>query len=169
MRSLFDRSRKDITDKEPFEAKKLRKRFEASTGRKERVLVMDDDAFVRGIIRSMLLESGYDIRVAKNGVEAIKHFKEAKVLGHPFNAVILDLHVPSDMGGDVAIEKLRDIDPGVNAILMTADINHPAVTHYEALGFKTAVIKPFTREDLLRALYLASEASPDSAEVSPEI
>jgi two-component system cell cycle sensor histidine kinase/response regulator CckA len=159
MRSLFDRSRKDITDNEPSEAKKLKKNLEASTGRKERVLVMDDDAFIRGITRSMLLESGYDIRVAKNGAEAIKYFKEAKVLGHPFDIVILDLHVPSDMGGDQAIEKLRDIDPGVNAILMTADINHPAVTHYEALGFKTAVIKPFTRDDLLQALYRASEPS----------
>jgi CheY-like chemotaxis protein len=156
-------------DKERTKVKKQTKKIGASTGRKGRVLVMDDDAFVRGVIRGMLAEAGYDIRVSKNGVEAIGYFKEAKDLGRPFDTVILNLHIPSGMGGDETMGFLRDLDPQVSAILLTADINHPAVAHYETLGFKTAIIKPFTRDDLLQALDRASDAERDSVEAGPEI
>lgn len=157
MRSLFNTGRSGILDKEQAGEEKPAKRTGASTDRKERILVMDDDAFIRGIIRSLLMDSGYEIRVAGNGIQAIEYFKEAKASGNPFDAVILDLIIPSGMGGDEAIERLRVIDPEVKAILLTGDINHPAINRYTVLGFKTAVIKPFILDDLLQAIHRASD------------
>lgn len=132
--------------------KKQDEKITVPTGCKAKVLVMDDDPFVGSLIRSLLKDSGYEARITKSGIEAIEYFREAEVHGNPFTAVILDLHVHSGMGGDKALEKLRDIDPEVKAILLTADICHPAVTDYKLLGFKSAIIKPFTRNDLQLAL-----------------
>lgn len=159
MRSLFNRQKKGKSNGEPSAATRLTTKSGSSEGRKERVLVMDDDAFVRGVIRSILVDSGYEVRLAKNGAETIKYFKEAKDLDSPFDTVIMDLHVTSGMGGAEAIELLRAIDPRVRAILLTGDINHPFVTNYDTLGFKAALIKPFTRNDLVNALYSASDES----------
>jgi len=167
MRSLFNTGRESILGKEEAEVQKPAIRTRAPNDRKERILVMDDDAFIRGIIRSMLMESGYEIRVAGNGIQAIEYFKEAKASGNPFDAVILDLIVPSGMGGDKALEGLRVIDPEVKAILLTGDINHPAIKHYPVLGFKTAVIKPFILDELLQAIRHASDPSRYSEESNP--
>ena len=131
---------------------KQNKKISVSIGRRERVLVMDDDPYVGSLIRDLLKDSGYYALVTKNGVEAIEHFKAAEIHGDSFDAVILDLHVHSGMGGDQALKKLRDIDPDVKAILLTADICHSAVSDYELLGFKSTIIKPFTRHDLQQAL-----------------
>lgn len=147
--------------------KSRNKMINASTDRKKRVLVMDDDPFIRSLIRSLLKDSGYGVRVTKNGAEAIEYFKEAGIHGEPFDAVILDLHVHAGMGGDKALEKLRDIDPTVKAILLTADICHPAVSDYETIGFNSAIIKPFTRTELQQALDRAIGTTSDGSGASP--
>lgn len=64
---------------------------------------------------------------------------------------------------------IRAVDPGVKAILLTADISHPAVSDYETLGFKSVIIKPFTRNDLQRALDLAFGTASDSSGESPAV
>jgi two-component system, cell cycle sensor histidine kinase and response regulator CckA len=158
MSSLSNKDHESILNKIRAEAQKTTKRTGTSAGRKERILVMDDDAVIRGIIRSMLSESGYEIKVAEHGIQAIQYFAEAKDAGSPFDAVILDLNVPSGMGGDKALERLRVIDPGVKAILLTGDSCHPAMSHYTILGFKTAIIKPFILDDLLQAIHRASDS-----------
>jgi two-component system cell cycle sensor histidine kinase/response regulator CckA len=159
MRSLSNKGRESILDKTRAEAEKPSKGPKASSDRKERILVMDDDAVIRGIIRSMLVESGYEIQVAGHGIQAIQYFEKAKASGSPFDAVILDLNITSGMGGDKALERLRVIDPEVKAILLTGDICHPVMNHYTILGFKTAVIKPFILDDLLQAIHRASDPS----------
>jgi CheY-like chemotaxis protein len=156
-----------ISGKAIPEEKKQQKRIQSSPGRKGKVLVMDDDPFIISFMRSFLKDSGYDVRTVRNGVEAIEYFKEARALGTPFDAVILDLHVPSGMGGEEALAKLRDVDPGVKAILLTADNYHPALSEYETHGFKSTVVKPFTRNDLQRALDRAFGKSSDGPGESP--
>ena len=169
MRSPLENRRSGISESASPEEKKQKKRIHSPARRKEKVLVMDDDPFIRMIIRSFLRDSGYDVRAAKNGMEALEYFKGAGALGAPFDAVILDLHIPSGMGGDEALAKLRDVDPHVKAVLLTADISHPAVSDYETLGFKSAIIKPFTRTDLQRALDLAFGKSSDDSGERPAV
>jgi CheY-like chemotaxis protein len=152
MRSLFDSQLRGVPGSTSPSKERKEIKVKSSTGHKKKVLVMDDDPFIRRVIRSLFRDSGYDMRAVKNGVEAIENFKKAKALGNPFDAVILDLHVPPGMGGDETLKKLRDVDPEVKAILLTADICHPAVSDYETLGFKSAIIKPFSLSDLRQAL-----------------
>jgi CheY-like chemotaxis protein len=142
--------------------KKMKIATNATARRKGKVLVMDDAGDLREVITHMLIESRYRVCVARDGTEAIHHFKKAQRLGHPFDVVLLDIHVVEGMGGVEALVKLREIEAGVKAILLTGDINHPAVVNYETLGFKAAVIKPFTPRELLDVL---SWVSTDGVEV----
>lgn len=91
MRSVSGSRRHMSPSNAPPAEKKQKKRINSSTGRKIKVLVMDDNPFDRSLIHGLLMDLGYDIRAVKDGVEAIEYFKEAGALGAPFDAVILDL------------------------------------------------------------------------------
>lgn len=142
------------------------KGFRASAFRHKKgsVLVMDDDAYVTEMLCDMLNESGYEACAASNGDEAIQRFTRAKTLGRPISTVILDLNIPSGMGGSETIGKLRNMDPGVRAILLTGDISHPEIAKYRESGFRAALLKPFTRAELMEALNWTSESPPDMDE-----
>lgn len=145
-------------------SKQVRKGFRASTSRHKKgsVLVMDDDVYVTELLCTMLNESGYEACAASNGEEAIQRFTRARTLGRPINTVILDLNIPSGMGGSETIGKLRDMDPGVRAILLTGDISHPEISRYRESGFRAALLKPFTRAELLQAISWTSENPADT-------
>jgi CheY-like chemotaxis protein len=119
---------------------------------KGRVLVMDDDEYIRSILRSMLRDLGYCASITRKGDTAIKKFQEAKELQQPFDVVILDMVIPGGMGGDEVFEKLRAMDPGIKAVLLTGDISHQALAHYTENGFQTVLLKPFMRDELIQAL-----------------
>jgi DNA-binding NtrC family response regulator len=112
------------------------------------VLVMDDDDLIRFVMRAMLEQAGYKAYVTENGEEAIECFKEAKRCGYPFDAVILDLNVWGSRCGWDTFVALCEIDPGVKAVVMSGSSDDPAMTDYGSYGFKGALAKPFTSDDL---------------------
>lgn len=125
---------------------------------KGRVLVMDDNQFIRDLMRNMLGRSGFSVSTAHDGEQAIEYFHAAKKEGCPFDIVILDLHVEKGMGGKEAIDRLQSIDPDIFAIFMTADIGHPIVANFSSHGFKAALIKPFTINELLESVGHAADS-----------
>lgn len=127
----------------------------ADTGSKGTLLVMDDDHMVGSVIRAMLRRSGYRMHLTWTGDEAVREFESAHIRRKPFDAVILDLNVPAGLQGDQAMTQIRGMDPSVKAILLTGDITHSAVSDYEEIGFRTVLLKPFTREELLHAIHVA--------------
>ncbi|HEV8185828.1 MAG TPA: response regulator, partial [Chthoniobacterales bacterium] len=58
------------------------------------------------------------------------------------------------------IERLRDMDPQVNAIICSGYSDEPALAEFLSYGFSGALPKPFTRRELAEALQRTSEASP---------
>jgi CheY-like chemotaxis protein len=50
------------------------------------------------------------------------------------------------------------LDPEIKAILLTGDINHQALEQYMECGFKTVLLKPFMRDELVQALEQAITA-----------
>lgn len=128
---------------------------------------MDDDTYVTEILCTMLKESGYEACTARNGEEAISRFVRAREHGRPIKTVILDLHIPSGMGGSETIGKLRDMDSGLRAILLTGDITHPAIACYRESGFGATLLKPFTRAEVLEALNWVSDNLLDSGGTNP--
>jgi PAS domain S-box-containing protein len=118
-----------------------------------RILVMDDEKGVRDIASRMLKHIGYkDIEFAEDGAEAIKLYKAAMKAGNPFNVAILDLTIPGGMGGQAAIRELLKIDPSVKAIVSSGYIDDPVMAKHRDHGFSGVVAKPYTIEELRKAV-----------------
>ena len=118
-----------------------------------KILVMDDEDFVRDTVGEMLKYLGYEVRFSKDGLDAIEQFKKARKSGKPFDAVILDLTIPGGMGGREAIEKLIEIDENVKAIISSGYPEDPIISKYRDYGFLGVASKPYTIEQLSRVLH----------------
>jgi DNA-binding NtrC family response regulator len=117
-----------------------------------RILVMDDDYIVRRLLDRILHESGYDVALSANGSEAFALYTMAEKEGVPFDAVIIDLIVREEVGGEELIGKLREINPHVKAIVSSGYVNESAMPGLKACGFSAMVAKPFTIEKMLNTL-----------------
>jgi signal transduction histidine kinase/CheY-like chemotaxis protein len=117
-----------------------------------RVLIMDDDPAVRRSLGRMLSELGYRAWTARNGEEAVSLYREALARREGFDAVLMDLRVADGTGGRDAVRALAALDPGVRAIVVSGYSDDAAMARHRELGFRACLPKPFTPDDLARAL-----------------
>jgi len=113
-----------------------------------RILIMDDDDQVRDVAGKILSGAGYEPAFARDGAEAIMLYEQARSVGSPFCAVIMDLTVPGGMGGQEAVRKLRELDPGVKAIVSSGYSNDPIMAEFREHGFCGVVTKPYSVKTL---------------------
>ncbi|MBN2351487.1 MAG: response regulator [Spirochaetales bacterium] len=118
----------------------------------KRILVIDDEAFVRFTIEKCLLHLGCRPSMAADGVEGSRLFRHALETGNPFDAVILDLTIPGSAGGGVILSDLAKIDPNIKAIVSSGYSNSPVLADPAAFGFRAVLSKPFALADVARAL-----------------
>lgn len=118
----------------------------------QRVLVMDDEAAIRELTSQLLGTLGYEVTAVPDGLEAVRLYERALRKGEHFQAVILDATVRGGMGGVATIERLRSMDPKVNAIICSGYSDEAALSEFLAYGFRGALPKPFTRSELADAL-----------------
>lgn len=109
-----------------------------------RILIMDDEESVLNVATQMLHSLGYEVESARDGEEAIQKYREAREAGRPFDAVIMDLTVPGGMGGREAVQKLRQIDPHLKAIVSSGYSNDPVMAQFEEHGFVACIAKPYS-------------------------
>jgi PAS domain S-box-containing protein len=127
------------------------------------VLVMDDEEFIRGVARDMLGHLGYSATCARDGAEAVELYKKSMAAGKPFDAVIMDLTVPGGMGGKDAVRILKEIDPGIMAIVSSGYSNDPILADPGKFGFTGIVAKPYTLDALSDAVYRVVHGKRESA------
>lgn len=122
------------------------------TIRSGRVLVMDDEEVVRDSVGEMLKALGQEVVFANDGASAIEQYCAAQGAGLPFTVVILDATVRGGMSGEEAISRLREIDPGVIAVVSSGYSDDALVSNYAAHGFKAFLQKPYSFDGLRKAL-----------------
>ncbi|ODS33455.1 MAG: putative two-component sensor kinase [Candidatus Scalindua rubra] len=127
--------------------------IEAAIAGSGKVLIMDDEQFIRDAIGDLLKSIGYVVELASEGNEMIKLYKEAKETGQSFDAVLMDLTVPGGMEGKEAIKKLLEIDPEVKAIVSSGYSYDPIMTDYRKYGFSACVAKPCKIQELSKTLH----------------
>ena len=121
-------------------------------GHNGRIMLMDDEKMIWEVAGQMLTHLGYEITYAADGDAAIEIYKEAKIKGIHFDAVILDLTIKGGLGGKDTIAKLLEIDPKVKAFVSSGYSDDPVVTGYKAYGFFGVIVKPYNIKDLSEAL-----------------
>ncbi len=117
-------------------------------GHGEIVLVVDDEASIREIVKESLECYGYQALTASNGAEAIRELaREANNIA----AVIMDIDMPV-MDGTTAIPALRSIDNAIKIILMSGIHSHTKLTDELEEEIDAYLTKPFAAEILLNTL-----------------
>ena len=117
-----------------------------------RILIMDDEEMIRTVAGEMLMDLGYTVDYAGDGLEAIEKYKAARDSAKPFHAVIMDLTIPGGMGGKEAIRKLREIDPCAKAIVSSGYSHDPIMSNFIEYGFNALIAKPYTMADLRKTV-----------------
>lgn len=127
-----------------------------------RILVVDDDAGVRQVLRSMLVPAGYDVELAVNGRQAIEKLK-----GEPCDLVITDLVMPEQEGIET-IKQLRRDFPEVKIIAISGAFGGDYLRIAGFLGAHRTMAKPVRMETVLRVVAetLGSTDEPPLAEGS---
>ena len=110
-----------------------------------RILVIDDEAVLRGLLQEMLAVCGYDADVAENGAAGVACFREGD-----YSTVITDLLMPG-MNGLEVVTALRTIDPLINIILLTGSAPSLTAARAREMGV-TLLHKPIALGDLKTAV-----------------
>jgi DNA-binding NtrC family response regulator len=114
-----------------------------------RILIIDDDEYVRDVLRQMLEREGYEVDQACNGDDGVRIFSE-----HWQDLVITDILMPG-MGGVQTIMELRLLSPDVKIIAISGG-DQIAPEYYLKMikNFDTLyeTKKPILREPLLQAV-----------------
>ena len=113
----------------------------------KRVLVVDDAAFMRLTLKTMLEKNGFEVvgEVA-NGHKAIEMYK----MLNP-EIVTMDITMP-DMDGIEALGEIIKFDSKANIIMLSAMGQEIKIREAVILGAKGFIIKPFKEEYLLKAI-----------------
>jgi len=111
-----------------------------------KILIIDDSALSRRMMRAILAPAGYEVLEAVDGIIGLERY----FLDKP-ELVMLDLTM-TGMHGLNVLEKLREMDPAARVIVATADIQSSTRTMVEAAGAKGMVNKPLLEEAVLQAV-----------------
>lgn len=117
---------------------------------KKRILVVEDDASVREMVKKMLERVGYDVIEAQNGSEAIERFQKA-----PTDLIITDIIMPDKEGIETIMELRRDF-PDVKIIAISGGGRVGPdwyLTAARKLGAAKTFCKPFDRQEMLDAVH----------------
>ncbi|MBP1761991.1 MAG: hypothetical protein H6Q64_1533 [Firmicutes bacterium] len=121
--------------------------FVLSRGR-GRILVMDDDERIREVAAQILDSIGYEVHTVADGSATLEIYQNAMVKGLPYDAVILDLTVPGQMGGKETVGELLKMDPQACVIVSSGYYNDPIMADHAKWGFKGVVPKPYGVREL---------------------
>lgn len=113
---------------------------------KARVLIVDDSAFARRIMRGFLEEAGYSVDEVKGGMEALELYSLKKP-----DVVLLDV-IMEEMSGMEVLARLRQLDTGARVVLATADSQNATRDEAKAAGAAGLLGKPFQREQVLKTV-----------------
>jgi two-component system chemotaxis response regulator CheY len=113
----------------------------------KRILIVDDAAFIRIIVKNILVPRGFQIAgEATNGAEAVRMYHELKP-----DLVTMDITMNEKDG----LEAARDIiqmDPNARIIMVTALGQEKMLIDSFKIGVKDFVVKPFKPERLITAV-----------------
>ena len=111
------------------------------------ILICDDAAFMRMMIKDILTKNGYTVAgEAENGLRAVERYNELKP-----DLVLMDITMP-EMDGIQALKKIKSIDSGAKIIMCSAMGQQAMVIESIQSGAKDFIVKPFQADRVLEAV-----------------
>lgn len=108
-----------------------------------KILVVEDDPSIQEFLKEYLLDNGYAVETASDGVQALNSLKKSQP-----DLVLLDLGLPNVTGEAVCLE-IRKKYPDLPVIILTAKDDVSDVVRGLNLGADDYITKPFVSEELL--------------------
>ncbi|MHA6251285.1 response regulator [Oceanobacillus sp. CAU 1775] len=116
----------------------------------KKVLIVDDAAFMRMMIKDILSKNGYEIvGEAPDGAQAVEKYKELQP-----DLVTMDITMP-EMDGITALKEIKKIDPNATVIMCSAMGQQAMVIDAIQAGAKDFIVKPFQADRVLEAIQKA--------------
>ncbi len=113
---------------------------------KESILIVDDDASICATLARILVRKGYETDTAATGRKALE-----KIQGRSFNLTLLDIRLP-DVVGMALLRRLRESQPDMAVILVTAYASIQTATQALKEGAAAYIIKPVDTDEMLAAI-----------------
>ena len=111
------------------------------------ILICDDAAFMRMMIKDILTKNGYTIvGEAENGQKAVEKYNETKP-----DLVMMDITMP-EMDGIQALKKIKATDPNAAIIMCSAMGQQAMVIESIQSGAKDFIVKPFQADRVIEAV-----------------
>ena len=116
------------------------------------ILFCDDAAFMRMMIKDILVKNGYTIAgEAENGVKAVEKYSETQP-----DLVLMDITMP-EMDGIQALKKIKESDPNASVVMCSAMGQQAMVIESIQSGARDFIVKPFQPDRVLEAVKKAVE------------
>ena len=111
------------------------------------ILICDDAAFMRMMIKDILTKNGYTVAgEAENGAKAVEKYNEVKP-----DLVLMDITMP-EMDGIEALRKIKEQDPSAVVVMCSAMGQQAMVIESIQAGAKDFIVKPFQPDRVLEAV-----------------
>lgn len=113
----------------------------------KRILIVDDSNFARSMLNAILFKHGYEVvGEARDGNEALEKYEQLKP-----DLVTMDIAMPH-LNGINALKKIIDSFPDAKIVMISSVHSKEIVKSVLLGGALDYVIKPFTKERLLKAI-----------------
>ncbi|MDD2443720.1 MAG: response regulator [Desulfotomaculaceae bacterium] len=113
----------------------------------KQILIVDDAAFMRMMIKNIVTKNGYEVvGEAENGQVALELYKK-----HKPDLVTMDITMP-EMNGIDSVKAIRGVDPKANIIMCSAMGQQAMVMEAIQAGAKDFIVKPFQQDRILQAI-----------------
>jgi len=108
-----------------------------------KILVVEDDQSIQDFLKEYLLDNGYAVETASDGVQALNSLKKSQP-----DLILLDLGLPNVTGEAICLE-IRKKYPDLPIIILTAKDDVSDIIRGLNLGADDYMTKPFVSEELL--------------------
>lgn len=113
----------------------------------KRILIVDDAAFMRMMIKDILVKNGFEVvGEAADGAQAVDKYAELKP-----DLVTMDITMP-EMDGIQALKKIKEQDPSATIIMCSAMGQQAMVIDAISAGAKDFIVKPFQADRVVEAI-----------------
>ena len=121
---------------------------------------MDDETILRQVGSDILSLLGFQVDTVCDGEAALLSYRKAREEGLPYTLLVMDLTIRGGMGGVETIQRLREMDPKVLAIVSSGYSSGSVLSEYRDYGFSGIVSKPYRVEEMARVVERVLREAP---------